>query len=246
MEPEALYRQLGQLVADMPRDLLGQAPISGDTHRWLGRAAVLVKESVDDLIGTDYIGFTTAVDHLQGPLREQTAHQIVAILHRALARAEMKAPAAAQGAFIPVGALFDVLQRVGKILEEASADVFVVDPYMNHTILTDFAPLARERIALRLLADSHSTKKDTLQPAVGRWVKQYANLRPLEVRLTRPRALHDRLIFIDRGRKVWILTQSLKDFGTRSPGSFLRVDDRDMAMMKLEVYEREWAAAQRL
>ena len=228
----------------MPRDLFGPAPISENTHRWLGRAAVLVKESVDDLIGMDYIGFTTAVDHMQGAVRERCAHQIVAILHRALARAEMKAPAAAQGAFIPVGAVFDVFQAVGKVLRGATQNILMVDAYMGPKVLTDFAPLAPERVVIRLLADSFSTKPETLRPPAERWAQQYGTARPFEIRLTAPRLLHDRLIIVDGGQ-VWSLTQSLEHFAGRSPASVLRVEN-EIAAQKVIAYGQLWNGAQAL
>jgi len=241
--PEALYQQIGQLVANVPLDLYGPGPISGDTHRWLGRAAVLVSESGDLY---DRAAFTTAVDGLESPLRRQNAHQIVAILYRALARAETNIPAAAQGAFITPGAAFDVLRAVSQALQEAKSDVFVVEPYMDHTALTDFALLAAERVCMRFLADQFYTKADAVRPAAERWVKQYADLRPLDVRMSAPRALHDRLIIIDGGARTWSLTQSLKDFAARSPGSLVRIDDRNLSAMKRDFYENQWAAAQPL
>lgn len=246
MDPESLYRQLGQLAAELPRDLSGPDPISPDTQRWLGRAAVLVKESQspDDLIGMDYIGFTTASDGLHGLVQQQNAHQIVAILYRALARAEMKAPAAARGAFIPVGAAFDVFQVIGKVLSGAKNDTLIIDAYMDAKVLTDFAPLAPERVAIRLLTDSFYAKPELLRPAAERWMKQYGAVRPLEIRLTTPRLLHDRLIVID-GAQVWTLTQSIKDFADRSPASVLRVE-HEVAAQKIHAYEQLWANAQPL
>lgn len=244
MDPEALYRQLGQLVADMPRDLSGPGPISADTHHWLGRAAALVEESADDILQREQIAFTVASDSLHGALQQQNAHRIVAILHRALARAELKAPAAARGAFIAVGAAFDLFQVIGKLLREATKDVLIVEAYMDATVLTDFAPLAAEGVAIRLLTDSFYTKAGTLQPPVERWVKQYGATRPLAVRITAPRLLHDRLIFID-GARTWSLSQSFKDFARRSPGSVLRVE-AEIAKQKLDAYEQMWAGAQPL
>ncbi len=44
IDAEALYLQLGQLVAEMPV-LGGDTPITPEINRWLGRAAMLVRET---------------------------------------------------------------------------------------------------------------------------------------------------------------------------------------------------------
>lgn len=247
VDSETLYRELGQLVANVPGDLVGRGAISPQTHHWLGRAAVLLEWPIRSPASPeafDHISFTTAVDGLAGVLREQNAHQIVTILHRALARAEQNAPAAAQGAFIPVGAAFNVFQVIGKVLSEARNDVLIVDAYLGPRVLTDFVPLAAEKVVVRLLTDSFSTKSETLAPAVARWAKQFGATRPLEIRLTAPRLLHDRLIVID-GSRVWSLTQSLEHFADRSHGSVLRVEG-EMAEQKIHAYGQLWADAQPL
>ncbi len=147
LDPEALYRQLGQLVAEAP-NLAGPGPITPELHRWLGRAGALIEEGGQDPLEImDRISFNTASDGLQGVLRERNAHQILAILHRALARTELNAPAAAQGAFIRVGAAFNVFQAMSKVLGEATQDLLIVDPYMDATVLTDFAPYMGDRRA---------------------------------------------------------------------------------------------------
>ena len=152
LDPELLYRQLGQLVADMP-DLAGDGVITPAMHTWLGRAAALIAEDgrTDALAAVDRSGFAIASDGLVGIRRGEKAHQIATILYRALAHAELKAPAAVQGAFIPVGGVFDVFRQVSKVLEEAKRDVLIVDPYMDAKVLTDFAPLAAEQVTIRLL-----------------------------------------------------------------------------------------------
>jgi hypothetical protein len=243
IDPESLYRQLGQLVAEIPTDLAGPGALSPESHHWLGRAAMLVGETSNMV---DPISFVSASDMLVGStiLRELNANQIVTILHRALARAEQNAPAAVQGAFIAVGATFDAYQAIGKVLSAATSDVLIVDAYMDSKVLTDFAPCAPERVSIRLLSDSRHTTQAALQPPAARWAQQYAALRPLEIRLTAPRLLHDRLIVVD-GADVWSLTQSLKDFAARSPASVLRVD-ADLARLKREAYEQMWVNAQRI
>src|SRR5689334_2086615 len=99
-DPQALYVELGHLIASMPDlTVAGEIPIT--TRQWLGRACALVKETGD-------IAETYSLDHhiknLETPQwRKATVGPILNILYRALAVAEMKAPTAAQGAFIPAG-----------------------------------------------------------------------------------------------------------------------------------------------
>lgn len=240
LDPESLYMQLGQLVADIP-DLSGTHPITPDMLKWLGRASVLVAQVSD---AVDQAMLRLASDNLTGFLRESNAHQITSIVHRALAQAEARVPPGMQGSFIPAGAPFDALRAIAKVLGEAKDDVLVVDPYMDGTVLTDFAPLIREGVAIRLLSDPFSTKPETLKPASERWGKQYGDARPLEVRFTTPRVLHDRLIIVD-GHDAWSVTQSLKDFAKRSPASVLRVPS-EAAGLKLEAYEKIWSDSQQL
>lgn len=237
IDPESLYLQLGQLVAEMPK-LDGTGPITPDINRWLGRAALLVEATGGRV---DAISLKSASDMLNTIIRDTNAQQIAAVVYRALAVAEANAPATTRGAFVGVGAALDALQVVGKVLAEAKRDVLLVDAYMDAKVLTDFAPMAAEGVVIRLLADSFSTKPDALLPAVTRWTQQFGTTRPLDVRLSTPRALHDRLILAD-GAMVWSLTQSLKDFAGRSPALVQRIDV-NLTAQKVDFYEKVWTAA---
>ena len=237
---ESLYLQLGHLVAEMPV-LGGSDPITPEINRWLGRAAELVRSTGQRM---DVINFTIASDGLNSVLRQDNAQQITAIVFRALAYAEAKAPVASRGAFVGVGAAFDALKAIGKLLAEAKRDALIVDPYMDSKVLTDFVPQVKPGVTVRLLSDSFYTKPETVQPAVARWGQQFGPERPLELRLSQPRALHDRLILID-GAVVWSLTQSLKDFAGRSPASVIRMAP-EMGKMKIDWYEPVWANATQL
>src|SRR5262245_2553440 len=101
VDPESLYRQLGALIADMPE--LDAEPTRA-TERWVARAFALVQASGDVL---DATAIRTATGHLGNyAMRAGAARAISAAVERAFARAELHAPVAAQGAFIPVGAAF--------------------------------------------------------------------------------------------------------------------------------------------
>jgi hypothetical protein len=130
-----------------------------------------------------YIGGLTVDRHIFGPL-------ILSTLYRALAVAELAAPLSVQGAFIPARNSFDAAVAVGKVLKQAKDDVLIIDPYMDEKVLTDFAVLANETAAIRLLTDQ-KYHKPNLPPMVTRWRSQHTSVRSLEARLAPGGALHD-------------------------------------------------------
>jgi len=216
---------------------LTQFPVPPDVHLWVGRAYALVQQ-VSNL--ADPTLFTIAVNGLGTTDRFNAAHQVTAMVYRAFAVAEAKAPPHAQGAFIPVGSNFDAFAAVSKVLQTATQDVLIVDPYLDETVLTEFGGAVTEKVQLRLMADQKDYKP-TLLTAGARWAQQYGAARPLAIRLAPPRSLHDRAIFIDRS-VAWILTQSLKDLAKRSPAEIIRADDT--APLKTAAYEAVWQNAQ--
>ncbi len=234
LSPEALYVQLGQLIAEMP-DLA--KPLGQDGGRWLGRAAILV-DAVGD--GIDPINFRIAADHLAGYGRETHAQKIETILYRALAKAELAAPTSAQGAFIPAGAELDAFAAVGRVLSAATEDILIVDPYSDSSALTAFAVQAPAGVSVRLLACAKSHKA-TLAPAATRWAVQFGSSRPLQVRLAASGALHDRFIQTDHAT-VWTLGQSLNGLAKRAHTTIIRVD-AETAALKRDAYQAIWAEA---
>jgi hypothetical protein len=149
----------------------------------------------------------------------------------------MKAPVSVRGSFIPVASPHDAFVTIGRVLSPASKDLLIIDPYLDATVLSDFVPAAQERVSIKLLADGKKEKPD-LRPAARRWSEQYGEKRPLEVRITEPGLLHDRLIIVD-GKMVWSLTQSFNHLATRSPASILRVEP-EITELKLEFYTGLW------
>jgi len=208
--------------------------------QWLGRAYALVQAVGDD---NDSIAFRQAVTKLNGPAMGHWVRIIDTIVYRALAIAELQAPAGAQGAFIPAGGVFDAMAAVAKVLRSATSAVLIVDPYLDESALAEFAVAAPEMVTVRLLADQASYKP-SLVPAVRRWIAQHGATRPVEARLASPRTLHDRLIVVDES-SVWILTQSLNAFATRAPGTIQRLNP-DTAALKTVAYSEMWCQAARL
>ena len=237
LDDEALFKQLQALLNTMP-DFQN---LNDDTRRWLGRLSALVSETGSVV---DQVAVTTHTSRLQSPqLRAHSVAEIKNILFRALASAELGAPSGAQGAFIAAGNQFDAFSAVAKILAEANSGILLVDPYMDATILTDFAVLAPEGVPVRLLADQASVKP-SLAAAVPKWLTQHGGARPLEVRVAAPRSLHDRSIQID-ATDAWIATQSFKDLASRSPASLSRLDG-EAGKLKIDAYEAIWSKSTRI
>ena len=229
--------QLGRLVETMPG--LNIPQLTNAEHQWLGKLDALLLASDDT---HNLATLRTKVDWLgvDPYTRAKTVQEITMVLHRALAAAELNAPVAVAGAFVPAGNAFDAMAAVGKVLSKAQRSALIVDPYMDEKALTDFAPLAPLGVIVRLLADEQN-RKPSLIPAQQRWTAQYGVSRPLEVRLAPARTLHDRPIILDDA-ETWVLTQSLNAFAARSPASLVRVDD-GTAALKISAYAAIWKAA---
>lgn len=238
---EAIYHQLGQLIAAEPRIPEGDRRGSSEVLRWLGRTEALIEE-VSGVM--DHVRFgqlrsvmlTATKTNAEGQMRH-----IRSLLYTALAKAEMNAPAAAKGAFIPAGSAFDALTAISGILRECRGSVLVVDPYMDGVALTDFLQMVTEGVALQLLAGSKQKTAGLLE-AVERWKTQFAQARPIELRFAAPRLLHDRLIMDET--RVWSLSQSFNAVAQRSPAMVQRVS-ADIALAKREAFLDMWDSAER-
>lgn len=235
---QSLYVHLGRLLETAP-DMNDRSQFSTSGGRqWMARGHALVTE-VGVANGMDAIEYTMAVKNIPKGVYSNGLEQVFTILHRALAHCELKSPSAAAGSFIPVGNSFDAYAALSKIFQTAQSDVLIVDPYMDETALTEFGLAVPETVALRLLADETDCKA-TLRPAAVKWTTQYGNGRPLSVRLSPARTLHDRAIFID-STYAWTLTQSLKDFAKRSPAEIVKADET--ARLKIDAYDQLWQNA---
>ena len=212
-------------------------PVSNETRQWLGRVYSIASEIGNVADAVSITQRTSELDHEW--MGASAAKEIQNIVFRAFGVAEAKAPPGLVGSFIPVGASFDAFTVIGKILESAKADVLIVDPYLDHRVLNEFAQAMNPSVSLRLLADAQYVK-DSLKPAAIAWISQYGASRPLEVRVAPTKALHDRAIFIDK-LVAWSLTQSLNHFAVRAPAEIIRADET--AQLKIDAYELLWSSA---
>jgi hypothetical protein len=219
LSPEELYRRIGRIIEECP-SFAGLAALSVEQLTWLGRAEALIGASGEILIQAEFATARAALTH--STKRQSGFQDLMMALYRALAKAELAAPASAQGAFIPVGGSFDSYAALSKVFSQAKSDILLVDPYMDDSVLLEFGGAVPEMVTLRLLSDQ-ATAKQSLEPAARKWKAQYP-ARELQVMLTLPRSLHDRVILVD-GKDAWTITQSLKDLAKRSPAEIVKAND---------------------
>ncbi|WP_070940810.1 hypothetical protein [Cupriavidus necator] len=240
MDNTKILLLLRQLFAEMP-EFNKAPPLTSNQHLWLARAERLVREIFGEN-GLEHDQFRTSIEDLQyTSSRTPATHKINAILCRAMADVEFHASPLVVGpeaSFVPVGSPFDILIRVRQILSAAEHDCLIVDPYIDATVLTDFATLANCTVKIRILSDRNGTKSDSLSTVLSRWNEQHGMERPLDIRLTKARSLHDRLIIVDKDR-TYLLSQSLKDFARRSPGTIIQAD-QSLTQLKIGAYEGLW------
>lgn len=239
MSGEELYLRLRDLLASVP-DMAGDDWNTPETHGWLGRAGALMETSGD--LG-DLVAFRTDVASLAGPLRRDAAFRLHAVLNRALARAEVALPVPVPGTFIAANSPFDALAAVARVVAQAHTDLFFVDPFADHALLSDFARAAPEGVQIRVLTDPDPQKhKPSFLPAVERWRQQFKDARPLEVRFAAPRVLHDRAIFVDRS-KAWLLGQSFNKLADRASTTIMRAAP-DVGARLRDDHEAHWEKGQ--
>jgi len=238
--PEALYRQLGQLRNEMPKwDQLGKASSS----QWVGRVIAVVEAT--EMSGVELAKLRTQFELLltHYHMSDKIAVVIAQLIDTVLAKLELRLPAESQGAFIPAGGVFDGYQAVSKAMAGATKSVILVDPYADDKLISDFVPLAPEKVAVHVLTDAGSVKP-SLKPAGEHWIAQWKDKRPLEIRQAPARSLHDRLIVTDHAT-AYVVGQSFKDLAKRAHSSLVRMDP-DSAALKIEAHVDIWKAATKL
>jgi len=236
--PQNLYLELGRLIAGTPELVSG--PITPDVRRWLASANALVRSSGSL---TDGLQFAAACENLDGPLRGRHAETVTTILRRMLVKAELNAPPELRGSVLLIGEDRDADTAMRHLLRTATSDALLVEPDAAGKILADYAILAHERVAIRLLADE-AQYRPSLIGGVRRWQQRLGENRKLTVRLASANTLHERLILLD-GERAWVSGVPFNDLAKKLHTTLVRMRPEAEAR-KIEVYSEIWEVAKPL
>ncbi|MBE7525753.1 hypothetical protein HS096_05425 [candidate division WWE3 bacterium] len=134
--------------------------------------------------------------------------------------------------FFPQQSQHDAYVEIRSIFQRATVSIFVIDPYIDQTILTLFASSLQPNMTVRLL-----TAKIPIDfPLEAKvWRSQHQNV-ILEVRTTRE--FHDRFIVLDDST-CWHVGASIKDAGNKA-FMLSAVEDGENCCALLAQIDKSW------
>ena len=179
MEPVILLAQLRALFERAP-DFEDYSPTSRDHMMWLGQAHALVSRW-DRL---ESISFKVASDSLPNRLLlDSHVATIFGILSRAISDIELNIPDKEQVVFA-AGQVYDFFRELNKVVESAESSLFIVDPYLDHTVFDHYLNSRQPEVTVRLLLNRNA---DNVKAAAEKY-KTYGDKIQLEIvgRLPRP------------------------------------------------------------
>lgn len=157
MPPEQAAAIIAELIETAPPFAYEAGSLSVEEMKWLGRAEAILGEVGP--VGAS-LKFGVARDCLFGYSHDR--NQLLLPLYHAYSAAELKLPVGSQGAYIPPGDTWNGYAAVVKLLSERQEPALIVDPYLDGTFITDFAPLATQMKAI------HGLTSDRYAASLGR------------------------------------------------------------------------------
>ena len=232
MEPQILLAQLRALLERAP-DLEAYSPASNEHQMWLGQAHALISRWNQ----VEAIGFKGDCDFLSNSLmRPPSIGKIFGTIHRAIADLEMSVPVETEVSF-GAGEVYDFFRALNKVIASAETSIFIIDPYLDHTVFDHYLASRQEDVCIRLLLNHYAEK---VVPAAEKYIAQHGSV--LELR--KSKSLHDRVIFLDN-YVCWLIGQSIKDAAKAKPTYLVQLPP-DVVPEKLNNYEEIWSSAEKL
>lgn len=205
--------------------------------RWLAVASELIsrlehgntRRLVDNLLDLAEMRCSDGVAHTSWDTQDFNRSMASVIRD---AREILAATAAPSEIAIVAGSIFSAKSKVRELLETASEEVFIVDPYIGLGTLDCVRGLA---IPVRILT---SIETSAIEKGFERALSDYAS-ESHQIEIRRAPGLHDRhLVFNER---CWLIGGSLKDAG-KKPFHCIEIVDKRLVIDDLE---ERWRIAER-
>lgn len=137
------------------------------------------------------------------------------------------------------GSQFDFHLDIRGLLNSASSNIFIVEPYINEDILEITLKDIPKKVSVKILTNIHnSAQRGQFNKIAGMFrSRQTGGFESRECA-----EVHDRGIFIDEN-EGWVIGQSLKDAAKSKPTYLVRV--HDPAKLK-RIYLRLWGTSNKI
>jgi hypothetical protein len=242
MKPEQVLAEIEEVIRLMPpSDTMGHH--TPEVLAWVGRATATIDAWVDLLpIGRSSImvNWESAVQNLHS--RPSYGADPSVVIQRILYQAQSALRLATVGPVnvaVGSGQPFQYFDQVRKIMKEAAADVFCVDPYLNDDFVARYLPSINDGVTIRLLTSNNQRTAKTvsgLRAAADLYTKEFGAL----VMVRTAGDLHDRWLFIDR-RRAFHSGASFKDGGVKS--ATVLTENVDTFNVVVSHYEKLWTSS---
>lgn len=213
-EAKAMLLELDDILRNRPP----RETIRHDTDEnfaWLGRAAAAITlwkphKSIQ------VEGYISDIQQTLGAGAAKGYSNVLIILHQARADLMMQLEPQTNVA-IDQGQVFAYFDQIRKILELATSDIFIIDPYLDAEFVSRYLTYADKGIRIRLLT---THKLANLLPAISVFALERAGALEVKHRDN----LHDRFIIID-GANCYQSGASFKDGGKNAPTTIVEIAD---------------------
>lgn len=228
MEPNEILAELKRLQSSMPA--VGRVQISQGYLDWYGSVKALI------VAANPNKELELNVQEASFPypaLRIRAADSIRTILTIEIKRLEVMLGPQIQPVYGP-GAQYDFYRNLKAILNTASSEIVLVDPYLDREsfdlYLGDLDPSVHARVLVNKNANS-------LKPVINVLETKHPG-----VLVKQSKELHDRVLFID-GRECWVIGQSIKDAADKKP-TYIAPLPTDVVADKHKAYQAIWDRAE--
>jgi hypothetical protein len=201
-----------------------------ENHEWLGEAAGLI-QLADPLRA---VSFKADVErlHNSGYMPLEIAQRIAVTVMQFRTEFRLKTMGPLTVAF-ESGQQFSYFDEIRQILEAATSDVLVVDPYLGADFISRYLPHVKPGVPVRLLVQNQVSQ---VRSAAEMFSVQHGTA--IETR--RSDGLHDRYIFIN-GTECYHSGATFKDGAVKSPTTLTQITDAFEAVRL--TYENAWSSS---